>query len=240
MKNLKFIFSILSFCVLYQTQCFSQTSFATNNPTTGAFLGWNGAQNLDFRTNNINRMRLMETGTDIIDLYPVDVSGNLGLSTDPTFFGFKPYSLLHLDGGNSSSPQTQGFRPWMRHGITFTHNGDLMYVGPMKKGLSTDKTDAVIAVLPVIDSIRKIDLHTSIPIPRHELVAVQTPQCFKTDLIKRAYQSSYNIAFTDDASVAASANIDVELVEGNRTNLKITTAEDLAIAEALIAYNQII
>lgn len=103
---------------------------------------------------------------------------------------------------------------------------------------AAEKTGAAIPVLPVIDSIRKIDGNSSIPIPRHELVAVQTPQCFKTDLIKRAYQASYNIAFTDDASVAASANIDVALVEGNRTNLKITTAEDLTIAEAFISLNQ--
>src|SRR5690606_24891914 len=92
---------------------FAQSTSDNNIAATNKFLGYNGTgANLDFRTNNINRMRLMETGTDIIDLYPVDVSGNLGLSTDPTFFGFKPYSLLHLDGGNVNSPQTQGFRPW--------------------------------------------------------------------------------------------------------------------------------
>jgi len=103
---------------------------------------------------------------------------------------------------------------------------------------SAKKSGAAIPVLPLIDSIRKIEGNTSISIPRHELVAVQTPQCFRADIIKKAYRVDYNIAFTDDASVAASANIDVELVEGNRTNLKITTAEDLTIAEALISYNQ--
>lgn len=103
---------------------------------------------------------------------------------------------------------------------------------------SAKKLGAAIPVLPLIDSIRKIEGNTSITIPRHELVAVQTPQCFRADLIKNAYRVDYNIAFTDDASVAASANVAVELVEGNRTNLKITTAEDLAIAEALISYNQ--
>lgn len=103
---------------------------------------------------------------------------------------------------------------------------------------AAQKSGAAIPVLPVIDSIRKIEGDTSVPIPRHELVAVQTPQCFKKKLITKAYQASYNIAFTDDASVAASANFDVELVEGNRTNLKITTSEDLAIAEALISYGK--
>lgn len=95
---------------------------------------------------------------------------------------------------------------------------------------------AAIPVLPVIDTIRKIEGNTSTTIPRHQLVAVQTPQCFKTDIIKEAYNLDYDIAFTDDASVAAAANFRVDLVEGNRMNMKITTSEDLTIAEALLAY----
>ena len=95
---------------------------------------------------------------------------------------------------------------------------------------------AAIPVLPVTDTIRKTEGKSSMTIPRHKLVAVQTPQCFQTEIIKAAYQTDYDIAFTDDASVVAAANYPIELVEGNRTNLKITTSEDLAIAEALFAY----
>ncbi len=93
-----------------------------------------------------------------------------------------------------------------------------------------------IPVLPVIDTIRKMEGKTSSTIPRHQLVSVQTPQCFKTEIIKEAYNLEYDMAFTDDASVAAASNFPVDLVNGNRTNLKITTSEDLAIAEALLAY----
>ncbi len=100
---------------------------------------------------------------------------------------------------------------------------------------ATDK-GAAIPVLPVTDTIRKVDGDTSTTIPRHQLVSVQTPQCFQTDIIKKAYQANYEIAFTDDASVAAAANFKIELVEGNRTNLKITTSEDMAIAQALVAF----
>ena len=98
------------------------------------------------------------------------------------------------------------------------------------------KSGAAIPVLPVTDTIRKIEGKFSRTIPRHKLVAVQTPQCFRTEIIKTAYQTDYDILFTDDASVVAAANYPIELVEGNRTNLKITTSEDLAIAEALFAY----
>lgn len=93
---------------------------------------------------------------------------------------------------------------------------------------------AAIPVLPVTDTIRKIEENASCTMPRHKLVAVQTPQCFKTEVIKKAYQTDYSIHFTDDASVVEAMNHPIKLIEGNRTNLKITTQEDLAIAEALM------
>src|SRR5690606_2037686 len=118
-----------------------------NNPSSGAFLGWNGAQNLDFRTNNINRMRLMETSTNTVDGYPIDNSGFLGLSIDPNWLSSQePYSLLHLHGEFVMSgfpTQEYGYRSWMRPGITFTHNGDLIYVGAKRN--SQDVADAVMA-----------------------------------------------------------------------------------------------
>lgn len=109
----------------------------------------------------------------------------------------------------------------------------------IKRCMDTAATSgAAIPVLPVTDTIRKTEGKSSMTIPRHKLVAVQTPQCFQTEIIKTAYQTDYDIAFTDDASVVAAANYPIELVEGNRTNLKITTSEDLAIAEALFVYGK--
>ncbi len=126
-----------------------QSTTNNNLPGNGKFLGYDaGGVDLNFRTNNINRMRLMQTGTNTIDQYTVNTSGNLVLSSDPIFLnsGYRPFSLLHLNGqGNSGGPQPWGYRPWMRDGITFTHNSDFMYVGPMKKGSGVDKKDAVIA-----------------------------------------------------------------------------------------------
>ena len=61
--------------------------------------------------------------------------------------------------------------------------------------------------------------------------AVQTPQTFRVEEIKKAYKLPYNDTFTDDASVYEAAGYIPELVEGNRENLKITLPVDLAIAE---------
>lgn len=125
----------------------AQITGLNNNTLFGAFVGFNGAQDLEFRTNDITRMQLMQTGSSLINTYTVNTSGNLGLSADPTFFttGLEtPFSLLHLNGDNFlGSPQQSGFRGWMRYGIVSTHNQDLMFIG--QKRNSDDVTDAVIA-----------------------------------------------------------------------------------------------
>ena len=70
---------------------------------------------------------------------------------------------------------------------------------------------------------------------RAALVAVQTPQVFRSEDIRAAYfGTGYREDFTDDASVAAAFGIPVELFPGEKLNFKITTPEDLALAERLI------
>ena len=145
MKNFTYI-GLIILLLAFTQHLAGQSTSGNNNPGTGKFIGYNAAgQNLDFRTNNITRMRLMETGVNTVEGYTYNHDGFLMLSMDPNGFNYKPFSLLHLNGlGNHSwGPQPFGYRDWMKAGIIFTHNRDFMYVGPMSNGL--DKTDAVIA-----------------------------------------------------------------------------------------------
>jgi 2-C-methyl-D-erythritol 4-phosphate cytidylyltransferase len=64
---------------------------------------------------------------------------------------------------------------------------------------------------------------------------IQTPQTFKISIIRKAYQLREDPALTDDASVAERAGYPISLFEGSYDNLKITTEDDLVIAEALLA-----
>jgi 2-C-methyl-D-erythritol 4-phosphate cytidylyltransferase len=96
------------------------------------------------------------------------------------------------------------------------------------------KYGAAIPVIPVTDTIRRLNEGSSFTLPRNELAAVQTPQCFNRDLLVRSYELPYSTIFTDDASVVEYGGNAVHLVEGNRTNIKITTLEDLLIAEAFL------
>ena len=92
---------------------------------------------------------------------------------------------------------------------------------------------ALIPAVPVTDTLRSTD--PSLPAPdRSRLVAVQTPQMFLSEVLKRAYRQPYDTSFTDDASVAERAGARIELFPGEKYNLKITTPEDLALARLLI------
>ncbi len=93
--------------------------------------------------------------------------------------------------------------------------------------------DGCIPVIPVVDSLRAIDLTTgsSIPLNRDLIRAVQTPQAFRGELLADAYKLPFDASFTDDASVMAKAGYtDIRLSSGNPNNIKITLSSDLEIA----------
>lgn len=99
---------------------------------------------------------------------------------------------------------------------------------------TAEQSGSAIPAIPVIDTIRRVKENHSTTIPRKELVAIQTPQCFRTSVINNAYETEYKEIFTDDASVVESSGLEVSIVEGNRRNFKITTREDLLIANAFL------
>ena len=99
---------------------------------------------------------------------------------------------------------------------------------------SAEKFGAAIPTLPMQDSIRKISDNGSQIADRSQFVLVQTPQCFQSEVILTAYQQEYQNSFTDDASVVEQLGHKIYLVKGNKENIKITTPEDLKMAEALV------
>lgn len=94
---------------------------------------------------------------------------------------------------------------------------------------------AAIPVVEPVDSFRIADGNSSQIIDRNSLRIVQTPQVFRAEVLRSAYQSDFDLSFTDDASVVEQAGYPIHLCQGERTNIKITTPDDLVIAEALLA-----
>jgi 2-C-methyl-D-erythritol 4-phosphate cytidylyltransferase len=99
-----------------------------------------------------------------------------------------------------------------------------------------DGMRAVIPVLPVVDTIKAVDANGVVlgTPERAGLRAVQTPQGFETELLRRAYQRAGTAAVTDDAALVENLGTPVHTVAGDPLAFKITTALDLRLARAVL------
>ncbi len=96
---------------------------------------------------------------------------------------------------------------------------------------AADKSAAAIPVVPVVPSIRETTADGSRALDRSKLLAVQTPQCFHADLLRKAFEQPYDPAFTDEATLVERLGVKVALVEGEDSNIKVTTAMDMRLVE---------
>lgn len=99
---------------------------------------------------------------------------------------------------------------------------------------AAQKAGAAVPVIEVNESLREIDSLGSRAVNRKDYRVVQTPQCFRKELLFSAYTQPYASGFTDDATVVESAGNKIRLVEGNKENIKITYPQDLLLAAALL------
>lgn len=107
-------------------------------------------------------------------------------------------------------------------------------VSRLSSSLLENKTvDGVIPAIAVTDSLRQITSGDhSVTVDRSAMRAVQTPQAFPADKLRKAYSMPYCDKFTDDASVMEAAGFDqIILTEGSPENIKITNPGDIAVAE---------
>lgn len=121
--------------------------------------------------------------------------------------------------------------------IVGVHDGVRPFVSPevIRRCYENARTQgATVPVVPVVETVRQLlPDGSSRSVDRDEYRLVQTPQTFPLSMLRRAYAQPYVPAFTDDASVVQSLGLPVYLVEGNRQNIKLTTPEDLMLAEAI-------
>lgn len=91
-----------------------------------------------------------------------------------------------------------------------------------------------VTAVPVKSSMRRKTDSGSEAVDRSQFYHVQTPQTFRLDQILEAYQNRPHSEFTDDASLAEAFGMNIHLCDGDYNNIKITTPEDLYIAEFLL------
>ena len=95
--------------------------------------------------------------------------------------------------------------------------------------------DAAVPLLPVADTLRKQENGQWTTVPREGLLRAQTPQGFRFDRIFAAHRAHKMLALTDDMALAELAGLDIVVVPGEETNLKITTLKDFGMAEQLLS-----
>lgn len=138
------------------------------------------------------------------------------------------------EGGDTRFASVKnGLHDLLPGSLVAIHDGVRPFVSPetIKRGFDLAITKgAVVPVIDLHDTLREIKGSQSITVWRQNYRLVQTPQVFQTDILLKAYEQNYRESFTDDASVVESAGFLVSLFEGNRENIKITTPQDLLMA----------
>jgi len=152
--------------------------------------------------------------------------------------GWAKVKDICLGGKRRQDSVAEGLKRVKEAEWVIIHDGarPLVTIDLIERGLEAAKeTGAAAAAVPVIDTIKfaKEDNIVRQTLPRQNLRAVQTPQVFRTDVIKNTYKYTPG-EVTDDAALVEKAGYKVKLYMGSYVNIKITTPDDLAVAEALM------
>jgi 2-C-methyl-D-erythritol 4-phosphate cytidylyltransferase len=106
---------------------------------------------------------------------------------------------------------------------------------------AAEETGAAVLCAPVTDTIKVVEgARIARTLPRESLRRALTPQCFRYELLRRAYERARaeGREATDDSALAELSGVEVALVEGDARNIKITRPEDFALAEILLKENR--
>jgi 2-C-methyl-D-erythritol 4-phosphate cytidylyltransferase len=150
------------------------------------------------------------------------------------------FSVLHTlvkGGSNRFLSVRNGLEFVKSPGLVAIHDGVRPFVSldTIKRCFETaEKYGNAIPAISPTESLRILTDKGSQPVSRFNVKQIQTPQVFDAALIKKAYQQEYSHDFTDDATVLEKTGEKINIIEGNRENIKITNPEDLVISSALL------
>jgi 2-C-methyl-D-erythritol 4-phosphate cytidylyltransferase len=129
-------------------------------------------------------------------------------------------------------------------GVVAVHDGVRPFVAPEeidRTVRAAEESGAAILCAPAVDTIKEGTRQAGFPLvartlERARLWHAQTPQCFRYELLRRAYERalSEGVEATDDSALVERLGAQVRIVEGGARNIKLTRPEDFALAEILI------
>jgi 2-C-methyl-D-erythritol 4-phosphate cytidylyltransferase len=152
-------------------------------------------------------------------------------------FNFNKSIILQKGGPTRFQSVKNGLDKLNGDGLVAIHDGVRPLVSVDLIGASFRLASihgSAVAAVQLKESIRITDKDNTKSVDRSLYRLIQTPQTFDLQLIKKAYQIKEDTTLTDDASVAEKSGHKIFLFEGSYQNIKVTTPEDLIVAEGLL------
>jgi 2-C-methyl-D-erythritol 4-phosphate cytidylyltransferase len=192
----------------------------------------------------VHTLRQFERCTEIDEVVVVLAADEIvGFQTLAQQFGLQKASRVIAGGATRAQSVRRGLAVIDDAELIAVHDGVRPFVTPAEidRVMAAARfTGAAILVAPVADTIKEIkdDLVVR-TLPRAQLRRALTPQCFRFDILKRAYDQlteieSEGIEVTDDCLLVERLGVEIAAIEGSARNIKITRVEDLALGEALL------
>jgi 2-C-methyl-D-erythritol 4-phosphate cytidylyltransferase len=178
--------------------------------------------------------------TVVLVLSPENMERGRGLVAEA---GFSKVATVCQGGRRRQDSVRNGLEALASCQWVVVHDGarPLVTAELIERGLEVAKeTGAAIAALPIGDTVKEVEPPDIIgrTLARGRLWAAQTPQVFRYDILREAYQLAQAEA-TDDAALVEKLGHRVKVFEGSPRNIKVTTAADLALVEALLAQSRV-
>ena len=188
-------------------------------------------------------LRVFEEAPEIARIYTVGDCVHIEYLVEET--GINKYAGCALPGESRSLSTRNGLSLLKEdpETVVLVHDGSRCLVTPgliqrvVAAAVKDPSIAGVVPVTPVSDTIKTVENGIVLgTLDREKLYAAQTPQAFRLGLLRRAYAGSEERlrAATDDASLIERAGGRVLVVAGEKTNIKLTTPEDLILAEAIL------
>ncbi len=212
------------------------TRFGGNRPKQ--FLELNGAPLI------VQTLRQFERCTEIESVIVVLPAEEMaGFQSLIEKFDLKKVSHVVTSGDSRAQSVRNGLATIDQADIVAVHDGVRPLVTPEEIDRvvrAARASGAAILVAPIGDTVKEMDSsQVKRTLPRQDLRRALTPQCFRFEILKRAYDclaeiESSGTEVTDDSFLVERLDVEIVAVEGSARNIKITNQEDLALAEMMV------
>jgi 2-C-methyl-D-erythritol 4-phosphate cytidylyltransferase len=179
--------------------------------------------------------------SEVVTVLPAEETA--GFESAVNRFSLKKVKRVIAGGATRAQSVRRGLESIAAANIVAIHDGVRPFVTPEEIDRvvqAAELHEAAILTAPVSDTIKRIAADRIVEtLPRAELRRALTPQCFRFALLKRAYQDLDALEadgrdVTDDSLLVERLGIEIVSVEGSARNIKLTTEEDLTLAEAIM------